>query len=515
MSDASIWTGPATDVPVINADGNLFEEVQIAAAGQTVFALTSFQYTPGTHSLFVFRKSGAQIGGGILRVGTDYTETDNSHITLTAGATVGDILTFVSIALAQAIPAYATNGLIPGGTTGQILGKASNSDYDQEWIDLTSLPVLTDGPRTNVASASTVDLTTVAATTRNLLITGNIQIDGFQIANGEVFAVKFASQLTINNNGSIVTPTGSSIKTGANDTCWIRATAANIVEIIGYCRAGSSIVPNANGGRLTLASGTPVTRNDTSGTTVYYTPYIDNKISLWNGLTWQLVEFVEVSFSLLGAANGVPYDIFAQLAGGVVSLSAVKWTSNSVRATDIVRQDNVYVLSGSPQFKYLGTVYLSSDASIHDTRRQRLVWNMYNRVTRSLLRLETSANWNYTTAVMRQANANALNQVETIAGLEEDATEVSLLSSASNTTAGVQVFNFVSLDSTTVANAEASSANPNTPGAGYQVQMAAKLCTIPAAGFHFWTWCELSTATGATTFYGSTNNNGLHGTCRA
>ena len=54
--------------------------------------------------------------------------------------------------------------------------------------------------------------------------------------------------------------------------------------------------PLRPGGRLTLTSGVPVTTSDvTNATTIYYTPYVSNVISLWNGNAWQTITFSEVS----------------------------------------------------------------------------------------------------------------------------------------------------------------------------------------------------------------------------
>lgn len=64
------------------------EELQTAADGQTVFTLTSVSYRPGTKSLRVYED------GVLLERATDYTETDASTVTLTAGAADGAKFTF-------------------------------------------------------------------------------------------------------------------------------------------------------------------------------------------------------------------------------------------------------------------------------------------------------------------------------------------------------------------------------------------------------------------------------------
>jgi hypothetical protein len=58
----------------------------IATDGQTVFTVPAYKI--GSNSLFVF------CGGLCYTLGVDYTETDTTHITLTAGAAVGEVFIF-------------------------------------------------------------------------------------------------------------------------------------------------------------------------------------------------------------------------------------------------------------------------------------------------------------------------------------------------------------------------------------------------------------------------------------
>jgi hypothetical protein len=98
--------------------------------------------------------------------------------------------------------------------------------------------------RIDVASATTVDLTANAPNTRNINITGTTTITGFTVAIGQVYFVRFNAALTLTNNAAIITQTGANITTSAGDTCILRATAANTVEILSYGYAG--IVPNSS-----------------------------------------------------------------------------------------------------------------------------------------------------------------------------------------------------------------------------------------------------------------------------
>lgn len=88
--------------------------------------------------------------------------------------------------------------------------------------------------RIDVASAATVNLTTSAPSTRNIRITGTTTITGFTVAAGQTYFVSFSGALTLTNNANIVTNTGANITTAAGDSCIIRATAANTVEVISY-----------------------------------------------------------------------------------------------------------------------------------------------------------------------------------------------------------------------------------------------------------------------------------------
>lgn len=236
MSNASIYSGQTTLIPVVNAFGNVFEEWQIATAGQTIFILASFQYTPGTNTLLVFKN------GLFQRPGSDYVETNATRITFTVPTLVGDRIAFFAFATSGvAIP---NGGGVPaGGTTGQALVKIDNSDYNSQWVSLTALASLLDAPRQNVASATTVNLTGLSAVTRNIAITGNTNITGFQVANGQLFAVTFNGTLTLTNSASLVTNRSANINVLPGDTCFVRAIADNTVEIISY--VGGSTLTSA------------------------------------------------------------------------------------------------------------------------------------------------------------------------------------------------------------------------------------------------------------------------------
>lgn len=507
MSDASIWEGSAEDIPVVNADGNIFEEVQVATAGKTVFTLTSFEYTPGSNSIFVWKN------GVMLRRVTDYTETSSTIVTMLAAAALNDKYTFISIAFNQLLAPLVFNGQPSGGTVGQVLTKQSSSDYDSEWEDPETPVTLLDAARVNIASASTVNLSAIAATTRNIQITGSIQIDGFQVSNGQLWVAKFASSLTLKNNANIVTQAGQDIKVGPNDSCLIRATADNVVEIIAFSKAAAGLVHNYNDFRLSLTTGIPVTTADvTAATTLYCIPYKGNKISLYNGAAWVVRECAEFSLALSGLTVTRPYDVFCYDNVGVPTLEFLAWSTATARATALTTQDGVLVKSGDTTRKYLGSFYALTATTTSDTQRQRLVWNYYNRVKRSMRVSEAAAGWVYNSAVIRQANANVLNQLEVMCGVQEDSVSFSVSASVTNSVAGAAHRVNMGINSITVSGTDVilTEGVPATAG-GYSTSLA-KLETYAALGFNYYTWLEANTSgAGVSTWTGGTATSGLVG----
>lgn len=254
MTTASIYEGQTALIPVVNAFGNVFEEWQNATAGQLAFTIASFQYTPGTRTLQVFKN------GLLQQLGVSYAETSASVVTFFTGLVATDKVTFFAWATSGA--ALPSGGGVPlGGAAGQALVKTSASDYAAAWTNLTALASLLDSPRVNVDSATTVLLSPLALTTRNIQITGTTGISGFQIANGQMFAVTFVSDLLLTNSASLLTKTGFNIPVQAGDTCFIRAIADNIVEIIGYSSVGFKQAGNYFGYEIVTGSRTLTARD--------------------------------------------------------------------------------------------------------------------------------------------------------------------------------------------------------------------------------------------------------------
>lgn len=496
MSDPTVWQGPTENVPVVNANGNVFEEVQVAAAAQTLFTLTSFEYTPGSNSIFVWKN------GEMLRRVVDYVETSSTEVTATAPAALNDEFVFVSIAINQLIAPVVFNGIPSGGTDGQLLTKVGASDYAAEWSDPDSITTLLDAQRANVASASTVNLGIVAAITRNVQITGSIQVDGFQVANGQVWVVRFAAPLVLKNNASIVTQSGYDIRVTAGDTCLLRATADNVVEVIGYSRHSSSVPRIVNDFRLTALSGSPIPDVDVAlAPTLYLTPYTGNAISLFNGTSWDMIVSNEVSVSLAGLVGSM-YDMFCYNNAGVPTLETQIWASDIARSVALVKQDGIYVKAGDTTRRYIGSFLCHTANNTADTARTRYVWNYYNRVLRNLHRQEPVASWGYTVAAYRFANNNPLNVIEVVNGIPEDSISVDLNAKISNSAGAITVEAAIGIDAV-LTPVVGSSRAAVTVTAGFLTSLNSKYTGQPPLGYHRYTWLETSPAVGVSTWSGA------------
>lgn len=253
------------------------------------------------------------------------------------------------------------------------------------------------------------------------------------------------------------------------------------------------------GGRLTLTTAVPVTTSDvTAATTVYYTPYVNNVVALWDGNIWMPTVFSEVSLALGTLTNGQGYDVFGFLSSGALSTELLAWTNSTTRATAVTLQDGRPCKSGDKTRLHLGSFYTTSTTTTEDSGGgavtnvggNRYLWNTYNRVPRFIAVRDTSVGWNYTTATIRSANNNGANAVRYFCGLAGDSLVAQISAGAevkNNTVAAA--FVGVGVDTTTtvsgVANAGFNAGGPTAIGpvvCTYKGQML--------LGQHYLAWLE-------------------------
>jgi hypothetical protein len=226
-------------------------------------------------------------------------------------------------------------------------------------------------------------------------------------------------------------------------------------------------------GRLTLVSGNPVA-DVTSASTVYFTPYMGNRVTLYDGSSWTLMTFTERSLSLSGLTANTNYDIFLYNNAGTLTLETTAWSNATTRATGLVLQDGVYVRSGATTRRYLGTLRTGATAGQSmDTDRARFVWNFYNQTDRVLVR-EDATSHTYTTAVWRPWNNTSL-PIEMVLGLP-DIAELYISTDTFSSSNGTATWTGLQLDSSivvSVLNSQAtgmrmSQSRPIPVGIGYR-----------------------------------------------
>lgn len=172
-------------------------------------------------------------------------------------------------------------------------------------------------------------------------------------------------------------------------------------------------------GRLTTQSGVPVSTADRTGqSTIFFTPYMGNRISLYNGLTWQLYTLSQVSLALSGLTTDKNYDVFLKDVAGTLTLSlSSPWTNDTTRADALAAQDNINVLGSDHTKRYIGTIRTTGATTTEDSATNRFIWNAYNLVPRPLLVIETASTWASTGTTWAPLNAAVTNRVSMVVGL--------------------------------------------------------------------------------------------------
>ena len=284
------------------------------------------------------------------------------------------------------------------------------------------------------------------------------------------------------------------------------------MTVANFMKSGGSFA--TPGGRLTLTSGTPVTTSDvTSSTSVYYTPFINNHISLWDGSAWLSTEFSETTLAIGTVTSGLPYDVFGYLSSGSLAVEKLAWTNGTTRATAVTIQDGRYCKSGDKTRLYLGSFYSSSTTQTADTNAKRFLFNASNRKMRKLKVVDTTDSWTYSTASWRSWNNSTANRVEMFVGMSEDLTEITFNGVASNS-AGYSMGHGIGLDSTSANSADTYTAAGSS---GAVVAGSAIYKNYVSVGYHYLQALEYGGASGTTTFYGDAGvayvQSGIVGWC--
>jgi hypothetical protein len=214
---------------------------------------------------------------------------------------------------------------------------------------------------------------------------------------------------------------------------------------------GSTGLGGTPGGRLTLTNSSPVMPASVNGTSiVYYAPYVNQFIPIWNGSTLQQYSFcssladqVGLGVDTTSSGNfpaGVAFDVFITLVGGVPVMAFVAWTNPVLRASPIaifggmltngttvsMRTGPSTVISvTSNQGTFVGTVIMNGGGNglmsfVYGTAASGGgaasfgICNYYNKVLHNTIVIDNGSPYTYSTATARQARASAGNQIHSI-----------------------------------------------------------------------------------------------------
>lgn len=182
------------------------------------------------------------------------------------------------------------------------------------------------------------------------------------------------------------------------------------------------------GGRLSLASNTPIALTQAAATTLYYTPYVHDILVLWDGTRWVTFQVPEFAIALGTLVTGAGYDVFAftstatpsstNTSTEVVTFSgATGWTTGAIVTPASTLNGLTY-----------GTTYFynaasSTTGSFHTTLADALAGtnkvNLTGNITQALTAVSLELNaWKNATATMTIAspcvvtsNSHGLNAV--------------------------------------------------------------------------------------------------------
>lgn len=295
--------------------------------------------------------------------------------------------------------------------------------------------------------------------------------------------------------------------------------------------AGSFFSP---AGRLTPTSNTPVISSDViSGANVYWTPYGGNAVPVYNGSTFVMRTFAELTLALSAShAISTLYDVFlfddngtlttgtgpawnTSTAGagargtGASTTELTKISGLNVNAVAMTARNGATTYSvGANLGLLLGTIAIDTVAgqlTCHvsaGASRKFGISNVFNRRNQVLRCLDATASWNYSSATIRQSRANAGNTIAVLSCLPEEEADLSFHQRILNTSGGADtVSNYIGVNSTTVASGTYGFSGMNTNSMTSSFE--AKHTLVPFIGLNNINALESAQASGTQTFFGT------------
>lgn len=272
-----------------------------------------------------------------------------------------------------------------------------------------------------------------------------------------------------------------------------------------------------SGFRLTAVSGDPAPNSDQKNfATLHLTPFVGDRISLLTAAgKVEVLQSAEISKSLTGLlTSGYNHDVFVYNNTGALALNiGAAWTSDTARSAAIEKVGGAWYLTSDNTYRYVGTLRATGTGTTSDEDDHRYLWNLHNRLPRSLHSLEAATSWSYATATVRQAGGSASNGLHLVRGLDLDPVCLEIVCAVLNdsTAQTGEIIGF-GVDSTTVMDA-ASSVKPYNIASNVLAHLVAKYDGMPGLGYHALNWLEKGAGSGTQTWY--SGSGGLQGVCWA
>jgi len=412
-------------------------------------------------------------------------------VSLTAGTGISVTGTYPSFTISNSSPSsggtvtsIATTSPITGGT----ITNSGTIGINASSTNTASYVVQRDASGNFAAGTITASLTGTASTATN-------------IANGG------AGQLPYN--------------TGSGATSFLAAgTSGQVLRSNGTSAPSWEVQGLFSSGRLTLQSGVAIPVTDqTSKTSIYYTPYNGDKISLYdpNTSTWSTYTFSELTLNIGTIPNNTNFDVFIYNNSGTLTLVSVSWSSDTSRSTSLTLTNGIYLKSDALTRRYLGTFRTTSSTTTEDSNSKRFLWNYNNRVNRMLLKQYVASSWSWsgTANVYRYLGNNSANSVAFVNGVQED--NIFVMAAVGSSGSGIQRQLAIGFDSewssTLAGNStsqyEATAVQAEASNESYQ-SFANRIAGL---GYHVAYALELQNSTTTVNYFGGVEA-GISGTWR-
>lgn len=282
------------------------------------------------------------------------------------------------------------------------------------------------------------------------------------------------------------------------------------------------------GGRLSLVSGDPLPEADVVGATnVYLVPALNNVTSLYDGTNWVLFSFAQITLSLVAShlVNN-NYDVWEFDDGGALNIgTGPSWLDGAVAgsatargtgagSTELelfqgrivnkvamtLRNGATTYAVGARECRLRGALRMTANGQTEDSKAKRLVSNVYNPDLRTMLKIDSTTTWAYSTATWRQARAAADNQIEFLHAVAGRAVKADVNCNAYNSTATARnVAVGIGVDTATINSAQRRS------GAVLKDLIEPLNCWYngyPGLGYHSLKWLEIGAGADTQTWVG-------------